>query len=64
MPEMVDASTLIDETRIRRGELAAAHNAALRIQDEAERKKELAKVERAIKAEYADDPQGESAESK
>jgi len=63
MPEMVDASTLSDEARVRRGELAAAHTAALRIEDEGERKKEVAKIEREIKAEYADDAKAE-AESK
>lgn len=55
MPEMVDASTLSDPTRVRRTELAAAHMAAMRIADEAERKEAVAKVEKAIKAEYADD---------
>lgn len=56
MPDMVDASTLSDERRVRRTELAAAHTAALRLTDEGDRKAELAKVEKAIKAEYAEDP--------
>jgi len=51
MPDMVDASTLSDPARVRRGELAAAHAAALRSGDAGE----VAKVEKAIKAEYADD---------
>ena len=51
MPDMVDASTLSDPERVRRGELAAEHTAALRAGD----KDRLAKVEKAIAAEYADD---------
>lgn len=63
MPDMVDASTLSDERRVRRTELAAAHSEALRIKDPAERKKELAKVEKEIKAEYADEPPTDTGQS-
>lgn len=55
MPEQIDASTLNDPTRVRRGVLAERHLAAQRAGDA----DELAKVVGEIEAEYADDPKPE-----
>lgn len=50
MSNVVDANTLADPTQVRRTELAAAHQAALRSGDD----KEIARLAKDIAAEYAE----------